>query len=60
MAHPDMDKPEDVKLTSKGLQPYYNTTQKMKRSFLASPVLARIMATVLQTLQEPLPATLPE
>ena len=60
VAHPDMDKPEDVKLTSKGLQPYYNTTEKMKRSFLASPVLARIMATVLQTLQEPLPETLPE
>ena len=60
VAHPDIDKPEDVKLTSKGLQPYYNTTERMKRGFLASPVMARIMATVLQTLTEPLPETLPE
>ena len=60
IAHPDIDKPEDVKLTSKGLQPYYNTTERMKRSFLASPAMARIMATVLQTIQEPLPETLPD
>ena len=60
VAHPDIDKPEDVKLTSKGLQPYYNTTERMKRGFLASPVMARIMATVLQTLTEPLPQTLAE
>ncbi len=60
VAHPDIDKPEDLKLTSKGLQPYYNTTERMKRSFLASPALARIIAIALQGITEPLRETLPQ
>lgn len=60
VAHPDIDKPDDVKLTAKGLQPYYNTTERMKRGFLASPALAKIIATVLQSITEPLIETLPQ
>lgn len=60
VAHPDIDKPDDVKLTAKGLQPYYNTTERMKRGFLASPAIAKIIATVLQSITEPLIETLPE
>ena len=59
VAHPDLDKPDELKLTSKGLQPYYVTTEKMKRSFLSSPIMAKMMATVLQQLTTPLPETLP-
>ena len=59
VAHPDLDKPDELKLTSKGLQPYYITTEKMKRSFLSSPIMAKMMATVLQQITTPLPETLP-
>ena len=59
VAHPDLDKPDELKLTSKGLQPYYITTEKMKRSFLSSPIMAKMMASVLQQLISPLPETLP-
>ena len=45
-------------MTATGLQPYYNTTEKMKRSFLNSHAIAKMMATVLQQIQEPLPETL--
>lgn len=58
VAHPDMDTPAELKLTAAGLQPYYNTTEKMKRSFLSSQAIARMMATVIQQIQEPLPETL--
>ena len=60
VAHPDLDKPDELKLTSKGLQPYYNTTEKMKRSFLSSPNLAKMMANVLQQITTPLIETLPD
>jgi len=50
VAHPDIDKTAELKLTATGLQPYYNTTEKMKRSFLNSHAIAKI--------QEPLPETL--
>lgn len=58
IAHPDIDTPAELKLTSMGLQPYYNTTEKMKRSFLNSHAIEKMMATVLQLIQEPLPETL--
>lgn len=58
VAHPDMDTPAELKLTAMGLQPYYNTSEKMKRSFLNSHAIAKMMTTVIQQLQEPLPETL--
>lgn len=58
VAHPDMDKAAELKLTAMGLQPYYNTTEKMKRSYLSSHAIAKMMATVIQQIQEPLPETL--
>lgn len=58
VAHPDIDKPAELKLTAMGLQPYYNTSEKMKRSFLNSHAIAKMMTTVIQQIQEPLPETL--
>lgn len=58
LAHPDIDKPAELKLTAMGLQPYYNTTEKMKRSFLNSHAIAKMMTTVILQIQEPLPETL--
>ena len=34
VAHPDIDSAKDLTLSSMGLQPYYNTTEKMKRECL--------------------------
>ena len=59
VAHPDVDKPDDGQLFSSGLQPYYSTTEKMKRSFLNSHAIEKMMRTVVQQMQEPLPETLP-
>lgn len=58
IAHPDIDPASELKLSAMGLQPYYNTTEKMKRSFLNSNMIEKMMSTVLQQLQEPLPETL--
>jgi ATP-dependent DNA helicase RecG len=41
-----------------GLQPYYNTTEKMKRSSLNSHAIEKMMSAVVQQLHEPLPETL--
>lgn len=58
VAHPDIDSPADLKLSSMGLQPYYNTTEKMKRSFLNSHAIEKMMATIIGQIQEPLSETL--
>ncbi len=58
IAHPDIDKPGELKLTALGLQPFYNTTEKMKRSSLNSQAIVRMMASVLAMIQEPLAETL--
>ncbi|MDE5711670.1 MAG: ATP-dependent DNA helicase RecG [Bacteroides sp.] len=58
IAHPDIDPVSELKLSSIGLQPYYNTTEKMKRSFLNSHAIEKMMSIVVQQLSEPLPETL--
>ena len=58
LAHPDVDPVSELVISSMGLQPYYNTTEKMKRGFLNSRAIEKMMATVMQQLQEPLAETL--
>ena len=58
IAHPDMDNASELSLSSMGLQPYYNTTEKMKRSFLNSHAMQKIVSAALQLVQAPLPETL--
>ena len=58
IAHPDMDAAADVKPFAMGMRPYYNTTEKMKRSSLNSHAIEKMMASVVQLLREPLPETL--
>ncbi len=41
-----------------GLRPYYNTTERMKRSFLNSNAIEKLIGTLVQQLHEPLPETL--
>lgn len=58
IAHPDIDAVAEAKFTSGGLQPFYNTTEKMKRSFLSSHAIEKLMANVVQQLTGPIPETL--
>ncbi len=50
--HPDLDDASKVDLSSMGLQPYYNTTEKMKK-------VERLTKTLVEKLP-PLPETLPD
>lgn len=59
IAHPDIDPAEGVSLSEMGLQPYYNTTEKMKHQGLNSNAIARLTTTLLAQIKEPLPETLP-
>ncbi|MBD9092668.1 MAG: ATP-dependent DNA helicase RecG [Bacteroides oleiciplenus] len=58
IAHPDIDNASELKLSTMGLQPYYNTSDKMKRNSLNSHAIEKMMSAVVQQLREPLPETL--
>jgi len=53
IAHPEIERPEDLPPADKmGLQPYYNTTEKMKNNFLNSKAIQKIMFNLLALLQD--------
>ena len=58
IAHPDVDDAAMLKLDTMGLQPYYNTTEKMKRSGLNSSAMAKLMQNLFGLMTSPLPETL--
>ena len=58
IAHPDIDPAKDLTLSTMGLQPYYNTTEKMKRAGLNSHALEKLMSNAFALLQGPLLETL--
>ena len=58
IAHPDIDEVQNLNLATMGMQPYYNTTEKMKRSSLNSHVMAKLMSALLQQITFPLAETL--
>ena len=58
VAHPDIDPAKDLTLSSMGLQPYYNTTEKMKRAGLNSHALEKLMSNAFALLQGTMPDTL--
>ena len=59
IAHPDIDSSKELVLSSMGLQPYYGTTEKMKRSSLNSHALEKLMKNAFSLLQDAVPETLP-
>lgn len=59
ISHPDMDEASSLELNDMGMQPYYSTTDKMKKSGITSRTLERITKAMLQKLP-PLPETLPD
>ena len=58
IAHPDVDDASLLKLDNMGLQPYYNTTEKMKRSGLNSTAMLKLMQNLFTLLAAPLDETL--
>lgn len=52
VAHPDIDPTQELTLSTMGLQPYYNTTEKMKRTSLNSHALEKLMKNLFQALQK--------
>ena len=58
VAHPDIDPVKDLTLSSMGLQPYYNTTEKMKRAGLNSHAIEKLMNNAFALLQGTFPETL--
>jgi ATP-dependent DNA helicase RecG len=60
VTHPDIDLADKLELSAMGMQPYYNTTEKMKKAGLNSRAIERLVKTLLEVLKEPLPETLPD
>lgn len=58
-AHPEIEKAADVTLSDMGMQPYYITTERMKKAGITSRTIEKIMKNLLERMTEPLPETLP-
>ena len=58
IAHPDIDLADELELSNMGLQPYYNTTERMKRGSLNSRAIEKLVANLRDLIKEPLPETL--
>ena len=59
IVHPDMDRVEDLQLSQMGLQPYYNTTELMKKRGMTSRAIEKIVTNMLNILEQPIDETLP-
>ena len=59
LAHPEIEKASEVQLSEMGMQPHYNTTEKMKKMGLTSRTIERITKSLLERINTPLPETLP-
>ena len=58
-SHPDIDEASKVELSQMGMQPYYVTTEKMKKAGLTSRSIEKLTKTLLQKITTPLRETLP-
>ena len=59
VTHPDMDRADSLELSSMGMQPYYSTTEKMKKRGLTSRTLEKLIRSLIEKLP-PLPETIPD
>lgn len=58
-AHPDIDDAQSLQLSDMGMQPYYGTTEKMKKMGLTSRAIEKIAKALIEKLPA-LPETLPD
>lgn len=60
IAHPEIDPLEQGGQVAGGLTPFYNTTEKMKKSFLNSKAIQNLQYSLLKSLNWDIPETLPQ
>ncbi|MBO7247984.1 MAG: ATP-dependent DNA helicase RecG [Bacteroidaceae bacterium] len=60
IAHPEIEAEANLNLMEMGMQPLYNTTERMKKMALNSAAIRKLIRTLLDMLIEPLPETLPD
>ena len=58
--HPDLDKPESMTLSKMSMQPYYSTTERMKKAGMTSRSLENFTSALFSKLTWTLPETLPQ
>lgn len=58
-AHPDIDDASQPQLSDMGMQPYYMTTERMKKAGINSRAMEKMTKTLVTKLPETLPETLP-
>ncbi|MBR4131142.1 MAG: ATP-dependent DNA helicase RecG [Bacteroidaceae bacterium] len=58
--HPDLDKPESMTLSKMSMQPYYSTTERMKKAGMTSRTLENFTSALFSKLTWTLPETLPQ
>ena len=58
-AHPDIDDAASLQLSQMGMQPYYMTTERMKKAGITSRAIEKMTQTLIGRLPEALPETLP-
>lgn len=54
VAHPDVDEADELTVGNMGLQPYYNTTEKMKRMLINSHAIEKLMRNLFHAIQREL------
>ena len=58
--HPDLDKPESMTLSKMSMQPYYPTTERMKKTGMTSRSMENFTSALFSKLTWTLPDTLPQ
>ena len=58
-SHPDIDDAAKLQLNDMGMQPFYITTEKMKKAGITSRAMEKLTKTLIGKLSEPLEETLP-
>ena len=60
VVHPDIDEADKLELSAMGMQPYYNTTEKMKKGGLNSRAIEKLTKSMLDVIKDTLPETIPD
>ncbi|MGM0375247.1 MAG: ATP-dependent DNA helicase RecG [Bacteroidota bacterium] len=60
VVHPELEKEQSGKTAAfTGLQPFYNTTEKMKTNYLTSRTIFKLIQNIFRNYTSPIPETLP-
>ena len=59
VVHPEIEETEQIERGNRGLQPYYSTTEKMKKMGITSRSMEKLIKTLVEKLTSPMAETLP-